>query len=310
VKTISAIIPTYNYGRFLREAIDSVLAQTYPVLELIVVDDGSTDDTPQILASYGDRIRAIYQTNGGVGAARNRGIGEARGEYVAFLDSDDIWLPAKLEKEIALFDADPDLGLVHCGAETFDNSGKILFVSLSGCEGWVGPDLLRLERTVIAAPGSGTTVPKRVAEEIGGFDPRLQPSEDWDFCYRIAERYRVGFVPEVLVRYRMHGNGIHLNIPRMENGMLMALEKAFRSPDPAVQSLRKHTYGRIHRILAGCYFQTGETRKFVRHMLRSVQYDPRNASYFAAYPLRVAQRAFGSTQPAITSNSSAMSRSE
>jgi len=310
VKTISAIIPTYNYGRFLREAIDSVLAQTYPVLELIVVDDGSTDDTPQILASYGDRIRAIYQTNGGVGAARNRGIAEARGEYVAFLDSDDIWLPAKLEKEIALFDADPDLGLVHCGAETFDNSGKILFVSLSGCEGWVGPDLLRLERTVIAAPGSGTTVPKRVAEEIGGFDPRLQPSEDWDFCYRIAERYRVGFVPEVLVRYRMHGNGIHLNIPRMENGMLMALEKALRSPDPAVQSLRRHTYGRIHRILAGCYFQTGETRKFVRHMLKSVRYDPRNAAYLAAYPLRVAQRAFGSTQPAITSNSSAMSRSE
>ena len=91
----------------------------------------------------------------------------------------------------------------------------------------------------------------------------------------------------------MHGNGIHLNIPRMENGMLMALEKAFRSPDPAVQSMRKHTYGRIHRILAGCYFQSREPRKFFRHMLKSVRYDPRNASYFAAYPLRVAQRALG-----------------
>jgi glycosyltransferase involved in cell wall biosynthesis len=292
VKTISAIIPTYNYGRFLREAIDSVLAQTYPVLELIVVDDGSTDDTPQILASYGDRVRAIFQTNGGVGVARNRGIAQARGEYVAFLDSDDVWLSRKLEKEIALFDADPDLGLVHSGAETFDNSGKTLVVSLSGMEGWIGPELLRLDQTVIAAPGSGTIVPKRIAEEIGGFDPELQPSEDWDFCYRIATRYRVGFVPEVLVRYRMHGSGIHLNIPRMENGMLMALEKAFRSPDPAVQSLRKHAYGRIHRILAGCYFQRGETRNFFRHMLKSVRYDPSNATYFAAYPLRVAQRAF------------------
>jgi glycosyltransferase involved in cell wall biosynthesis len=292
VKTISAIIPTYNYGRFLREAIDSVLAQTYPVLELIVVDDGSTDDTPQILASYGDRVRAIFQTNGGVGVARNRGIAQARGEYVAFLDSDDVWLSRKLEKEIALFDADPDLGLVHSGAETFDNSGKTLVVSLSGMEGWIGPELLRLDQTVIAAPGSGTIVPKRIAEEIGGFDPELQPSEDWDFCYRIATRYRVGFVPEVLVRYRMHGSGIHLNIPRMENGMLMALEKAFRSPDPAVQSLRKHAYGRIHRILAGCYFQRGEIRNFFRHMLKSVRYDPSNATYFAAYPLRVAQRAF------------------
>ncbi|MEA2336204.1 MAG: hypothetical protein QOE82_211 [Thermoanaerobaculia bacterium] len=293
MKTISAIIPTYNYGRFLREAIDSVLSQTYQVLELIVVDDGSTDDTPQILASYGDRIRAIFQSNGGVGAARNTGIAAARGEYLAFLDSDDIWLPDKLEKEIALFDADPTLGLVHCGAETFDNSGKVLYVSLSGLQGWVGPDLLRLDQTVIAAPGSGTTVPKRVAEEIGGFDPRLQPSEDWDFCYRIAARYRVGYVPEILVRYRMHGNGIHLNIPRMENGMLMALDKAFQSPDPAVQSLRNHTYGRIHRILAGCYFQSREPRKFVRHMLKSLRYDPRNVSYFAKYPLRVAQRALG-----------------
>jgi glycosyltransferase involved in cell wall biosynthesis len=293
VKTVSAIIPTYNYGRFLREAIDSALAQTCPALEVIVVDDGSTDDTPQVLAGYGDRIRAIRQENAGVGTARNAGIAAARGEYLAFLDSDDIWRPRKLERDLARFEADPELGLVHCGVEAFDNTGKTISVSLTGLEGWVAPDLLRLDRQVIAAPGSGTMVPKRVAEEIGGFDARLQPSEDWDFCYRVAARYRVGFVPEVLVRYRLHGSGIHLNIPRMENGMLMALEKAFTSPDPAVQSLRRHTYGRIHRILAGCYFQRREPRRFFRHMFKSLRYDPRNLRYFAAYPLRVASRAFG-----------------
>lgn len=290
--TISAVIPTYNYGRFLREAIDSALTQTHPALEVIVVDDGSTDDTPQVLASYGNRIRAIRQPNQGVGAARNTGIAAARGEYVAFLDSDDIWKPEKLERDAARFNADPGLGLVHCGAELFDSTGKTLSVSQPLLEGWVALDLLRLDRQVIAAPGSGTMVPRRVAEEIGGFDGRLQPSEDWDFCYRVATRYRVGVVPEALVRYRLHGAGIHLNIPRMENGMLMALEKAFQSPDAAVQALRKHSYGRIHRVLAGCYFQSSEPRKFLRHMIKSLRYDPRNVAYFAAYPLRVASRAF------------------
>jgi len=291
VKTISVIIPTYNYGRFLREAIDSALVQTCPALEIIVVDDGSTDETSRILAGYGDRIRTICQENQGVGAARNAGIAAARGEYLAFLDSDDIWTPKKLERQIALFAADPDLGLVHCGAESFDNQGKIS-VLLSGMQGWVASDLLRLNREVITAPGSSILVPKCIAEEMGGFDPVLQPSEDWDFCYRVSVRYRVGFVPEVLLRYRLHGSGIHLNISRMERGMLMALEKAFQSSDPDVQSLKKHAYGRIHRVLAGCYFQTGKPRLFLRHMIKSLRYDPRNLPYFAAYPIRVASRAF------------------
>jgi len=292
VKTISVIIPTYNYGRFLREAIDSALGQTHPALEIIVIDDGSTDDTPQILAAYGDRIRVIRQNNQGVSAARNAGIAAARGEYIALLDSDDTWLPQKLEREIALFEADPALGMVHCAAESFDHWGKTDSFLLCGMEGWVASELLRLDREVITAPGSGPLFPKRVAEEVGGYDPRLQPSEDWDFFYRIALRYRVGFVPEVLVRYRRHGDGLHLNIPRMEHGMLMALEKAFLSADPAVQSLKSHAYGRLHRILAGCYFRTGEPRRFVWHLMKSLRYDLRNIRYVAAWPKRALSRAF------------------
>jgi GT2 family glycosyltransferase len=291
VKTVSVIIPTYNYGRFLREAIDSALAQTHRPIEVIVVDDGSTDDTPQVLAAYGDRIRVIRQNNLGVGAARNTGIATARGEYLAFLDSDDIWKPQAIEHQIARFIDDPDLGLVHCGAEAFDREGKTLSVSLNGLEGWVASDLLRLDQEVVAAPGSGIMVPKRVAEEIGGYDASLQPSEDWDFCYRIAVRYRVGCVREVLVRYRLHGAGIHLNVPRMETAMLNALGKAFQSVDPAVQSLRNHSYGRIHRVLAGCYFQARQPRLFFKHMAKSLGYDLGNLAYFAAYPMRVAARA-------------------
>ena len=290
--TISVIIPTYNYDRFLREAIDSVLEQTYPAHEIIVVDDGSTDDTPRILAAYGDCIRVIRQQNLGASAARNAGIAAARGQWLSFLDSDDVWRPRKLERDASRIAADPGLGIVHCGAEQFDQTGKTLAVFLGGLEGWVALDLLRLDREVIAAPGSGLTVRKTAAEEIGGYDPRLAAAEDWDFCYRLACRNRAGFIPEVLARYRQHGSGRHLNIGNMGNGMLLALEKAFQSSDPAVQALRKHTYGYLHRVLAGCYFQSRQPRLFLRHMIESLRHDRRNLGYFAAYPLRAATRAF------------------
>ncbi len=288
--TISVIIPTFEYGRFLGEAIDSALAQTHPPLEVIVVDDGSTDETPRVVASYGNRIRSIRQRNQGLSAARNAGIEAARGDYLAFLDSDDVWMPRKLERQLARFESDPALGLVHCGAETVNREGRTLGIHLSGMEGWVAMELLRLDREVITTPGSGIMVPRQVAIEVGGFEPGLQPSEDWDFCYRLASRYRVGYVREVLVRYRLHGGGLHLNIPAMENAMLHVLGKAFRSSDPNVLALRAHSYGRIHQVLAGCYFQTRRPGLFLKHMIRSLRHDPRKLLYFAAFPIRAAAR--------------------
>jgi glycosyltransferase involved in cell wall biosynthesis len=292
MKTISVVIPTYNYARYLPEAIDSALAQTYAPLEVVVVDDGSTDETPEVLAAYGAKIRAVRQSNQGVAAARNTGVAAARGEYIALLDSDDLWLPRKLELQIARFESEPALGIVHCGAETFEGE-KTLDTLVDGMEGWVGQDLLRLDRMVIPVPGSGIVVPKRIIDQAGGFDVRLPPSDDWDLCYRIAARYPVGFVPEVLVRYRMHGGGIHLNIPKMENAMLLSLGKAFASDDPGVQALRRHAYGSLHRILAGCYFQQRRLGDFARHAMKSLRYDPSNIGYFAAYPLRVISRRVG-----------------
>ncbi len=285
---VSVIIPTYNYARFIGEAIDSTLAQTLPPLEVIVVDDGSTDGTRELLAEYGDRIRVISQQNQGVGAARNAGIAAARGEYLAFLDSDDAWYPRKLELQMLRFANEPELGLVHCGAEMIDAEGRTLGTTTGGMEGQVAEEMLLLDREVIMPQGSSIVVPRRVAIELGGYDVRLPPSEDWDFCYRIASRYSIGYVREVLVRYRLHGSGIHMNIPRMERAMLLALEKAFA--DPQVQALRNRSYGRLHRTLAGCYFQGRELRKFARHALLSLRYDPRNIGYFFAYPSRVMKR--------------------
>ncbi|HEV2720211.1 MAG TPA: glycosyltransferase family A protein [Thermoanaerobaculia bacterium] len=283
---VSVVIPTYNYGRWVAEAIDSALAQTLPPAEVIVVDDGSTDETAAVLAAYGGRIRVIRQQNLGPAMARNAGIAAARFETIAFLDADDLWQPRKLELQMMRFDADPSLGFVHCGVETFDTTGS-LDVQLDGREGYVAADLLRLAAGVVAGPGSSIVFPKAVAEEIGGFDPSLPRSEDWDFCYRIAARYPVGYVAEPLVRYRLHGGGIHMHIDGMERGMLLAFQKAFASTDPAVQALRHEAYGRLHRILAGCYFESRQIGSFARHVAASLRHDPRNFGYFAAWPLRM-----------------------
>lgn len=281
--TISVIIPTYNRAREVGAAIDSALAQTRPALEIIVVDDGSTDETLDVLAPYGERIRVVRQDNQGVAAARNAGIAVARGDLLAFLDSDDVWLPRKLELQAARIDADPGLGLVHCGAD-FEGTG----IRLDGMEGSVAAEILRLDRSVIVAHGSAVMVPRRVAEEVGGFDARMRVSEDWDFCYRVATRYRIGFVAEALLLHARHATGLQNDIARMEQGMLLALEKAFS--DPAVQPLRGHTYGRLHRILSGCYFEQRQWRAFLRHFVKSVRWDWRNIGYFLAYPLRKLRR--------------------
>jgi glycosyltransferase involved in cell wall biosynthesis len=293
--TVSVIIPTYNRAGYVTEAIASALEQTHRPFEVIVVDDGSTDDTAAVLAGYGDPVRVIRQPNGGVGAARNTGVAHARGDCIAFLDSDDLWHPEKLARQVALLEADPELGLVHCGMETFDDAtGAVLERNVDGGSGWVAAQMLRFDKLVIIAPGSSLMVPRRIFEEMGGFDVRLPPSEDWDLSFRIAVRYRVGFVPEPHVRYRQHPGGIHLNVARAERAMLLSFDKIFQTPDPAIQRLRSRAYGRIHRFAAGGYFAQRNFRSFLRSAAQSVVADPRNVGWFAAYPLRIAVRALRS----------------
>lgn len=289
-KTVSVVIPTYNHAPYVREAIDSALRQTHVPHEIIVVDDESQDETSQILAAYGTQVRSVRQANQGVSAARNLGVSLAQGEFIAFLDSDDIWDPQKLERQLALFEDRPELGLVHCGFTSFDASAASLRPHLEGMEGWITEEMLRLDREVVG-PGSTLMIPRRVFDEVGGFDPRLRQGEDWDLCYRIARCYPVGYVRDSLLMYRIHAAGIHLNIPGMENGMILSFEKIFASPDPAIQDIKRRAYGRLHRIIAGSYFAAGRPGQFFRHALRSLRYDPRNLGYFAAYPLRAASRA-------------------
>jgi hypothetical protein len=140
-----------------------------------------------------------------VSAARNAGAALAQGDLLAFLDADDVWLPDKLEAQAARFAADPALGLVHCAVEEIDGEGRALRTRMDGMEGRVAEEMLLFRRAVILGGGSGAVVTRARFEEVGGFDESLGTSADWDLHHRIARRSDVGFVPRVLLRYRVHG---------------------------------------------------------------------------------------------------------
>jgi len=193
---VSVIIPTYNRAGCLREAVDSVLAQKFRGFELIVVDDGSTDETPQLLREYGSSIRMLRQENRGVSAARNAGIAASRGELIAFLDSDDAWLPGKLARQVEFFRQNPEILIcqteelwvkngrrVNPGQRHRKRGGMIFEPSLALC--LVSPSAVMLRRELF--------------EQVGLFDERLPACEDYDLWLRVSCRFPVGLIETPLI---------------------------------------------------------------------------------------------------------------
>lgn len=192
----SVIIPTFNRAAFLREAIDSVLAQTEKDFELIVVDDGSTDGTRELVAEYGDRIRYFFQPNAGASAARNFGIRYAAGNLMAFLDSDDLWLPKKLARQVQWMAAHSNIMLCYTD-EIWIRRGvrvnqKMIHAKAGG---WIYP--LCLPRCIISP--SSVLMRRELFDAIGLFDERLPVCEDYDLWLRVASRFEVGFMAEPLI---------------------------------------------------------------------------------------------------------------
>jgi glycosyltransferase involved in cell wall biosynthesis len=193
--TVSVIIPTYNRGWIVRDAIDSVLGQTYADFELIVVDDGSTDRTPQILDAYGDRLRVIRQANQGVSAARNRGIGDASGPLIALLDSDDIWLPAKLGVQVDFFEKNP-AALICQTEEIWIRNG----LRVNPGKRHRKPSGMIFERSLelcLVSP-SAVMVRRELFEKVGLFDESLPACEDYDLWLRVGCRFPVHLIDKPL----------------------------------------------------------------------------------------------------------------
>ena len=224
---VSIVIPAYNYARFLPFAVESCLQQDYPNFEVVVIDDGSKDNTREVMARYGPPVRYVHQTNAGLSAARNTGIREAKFDFVAFLDADDLLLPTHLSESMTAFaKLPPEYALMGCDHSVVDIEGQPLSHAVHAP---VLPGEVRLKDILMRTRFSptGAVARKEVFTLCGGFDTTLRSTEDRDMWIRIAARRRVWHLGRVLIGIRKHGNNMSNNADRMKNNMAAVLKKSY-----------------------------------------------------------------------------------
>lgn len=257
---VSIILPAYNHAHFLPQSIESALGQTDPDFEVIVVDDGSTDDTREVVSGYSDpRIRYLYQENRGLAAARNTGLRAARGEFVAFLDADDLFLPNKLELQTRYFSNHKAAGLVAGGWKYIDADGKWIG------EYWPWPHPPELNvygwlENCFVNPVS-VLVRKQYVEQAGGFDENLKQVEDWDLWLRLAYAgCRMGWVESFVCAYRFSPHQMTRNATQQKQASIQVLDKFFAQSDlpEHYRDLLGLVYSRLYRLSAGREFAAGQ----------------------------------------------------
>ncbi len=240
MNSISVIIPTYNRAHVLGRALDSVLAQTLAPLEIIVIDDGSTDATPALMQHHYPSIRYLQQDNQGVSAARNLGIQQARGDWIALLDSDDEWLPKKLEVQWALAEQDPSAPLIHSDEIWIRNGVRVNQMNKHGkAGGWIFQRCLPL----CAISPSAAMIKHALFDEVGLFDERLPACEDYDLWLKICSRYPVLYSAEALIKkYGGHEDQLSSQHWGMDRFRLQALnsilEQAHLKDDDRAAALK------------------------------------------------------------------------
>jgi glycosyltransferase involved in cell wall biosynthesis len=272
----SLIIPTFNHARFLGAAIDSALAQTLGAVDVIVVDDGSTDDTPALLARYAGRVRVLRQPNRGLAAARNAGLAAARGTFVSFLDADDVMAPTKLAAQFAVLERSPAIGWTYCdvlmetvatGATT--RASERFGYAARALDGWLFPELIHGNFIPAIAP----LVRRTALEAAGGFDERLTALEDWDMWLRLSLIAEARYTPAVLVTYRVRPGGMSEDRARMDKSRFQVLDKINRTRPVALESLGnvgRRIIADMHNWLGKEAYASGDWREARRRFAASV----------------------------------------
>ena len=234
---VAVIIPCYNSARFVGEAIESALAQTYPAVDVIVINDGSTDDLFDKLVAYRDRIVLINQANRGLAAARNRGLDASNTEFVAFLDADDRWHPDKIARQVAFLQTNPESPLVYTERRWIDEHGQ----PISPREYFVlvrGRCVAELARHNTIAPS--TVLIRRTALGEARFDPSTTPCEDWDLWLRLSQSSEIGLIEADLTDYRIHESNMSRNQERMVSATVQVMNNLLdRTPSLSVRRIAK-----------------------------------------------------------------------
>ncbi|MBM4036943.1 MAG: glycosyltransferase [Planctomycetes bacterium] len=296
---VSVVIPAFNAERYLRVTLESVLAQTYRDFEVVVVDDGSSDGTAELAAGFGEPVRVIRQANAGPSAARNHGIREARGDLVAFIDSDDLWLPEKLAEQVPLFEEEKGtgsffarekgacplfrVGLAYCHAERMDADGRPLPTAQAPKPvGHVFRDFLLRNH----CPTSAAVIRRECFEQCGYLPEDMVWAEDWHLWLRIARRYDFAAVPRVLVRHRVHPGALTKHIEKAYLGARRVLETALEPRDPPeLRALRRSGLHRLDRNQALNLLALGETRAACRCFRRAIGNGPGDPHAWAGHLL-------------------------
>lgn len=279
IPRVSIIIPAYNSARFLEEAIESVFAQTYKDYETIVIDDGSTDNTQEVLAPYLDRIQYIYQHNRGASSARNTGISHSQGEYIAFLDADDIWLPEKLSTQVEYLNNNQDIALVYSLVLWVDVHGKPLDKRnrLSGRlpAGDVF-NILYIRNFIIT---SSVMVRRRLLGTVGLFDESLTHAEDHELWLRIASKFKVCGIDKYLCQYRVTPQSLserNRNAGTTFGCKRRVIEKHYKlSHDagrPISQALYRRAMGRFFFHVGKYHLVQGDRNKALENFHLSLKY--------------------------------------
>lgn len=265
---VTVIVPAHQAGAYVHAALESVLGQTYRDLEVLVVDDGSTDETAAVVRSFGPNVRYIWQANQGPSAARNAGIRESAGAILAFLDADDLWMPEFIERAAALLKARPDVGAVYAWAQFIDRDGRRLPDDLRS-----RLDGLTLRRLLLGGGPvtfSMLAVRRGVFETVGLFDVSLRQAEDWDIILRmVAAGIRFACIPRLLVHRRVHPDSVTADAGGALRWERLALEKALTTLPlpPDCQEIRPAALFRILLRAAMSYWRKGDRRLAVERLV-------------------------------------------
>jgi len=276
--TVTVVIPTYNRAHLIGRALRSVLAQTHQDFEIIIVDDGSSDDTEEVINNYPDQRITYYRhgRNRGGSVARNTGIELAKGRFIAFLDSDDEWLPRKLEKQvgISLKSESPDSIVVYTGLLYLDGrDSKTIKAEIPLRSGWLFSHLL-LDNVVGGC--SAVMVPRKCLDVVGTFDETLHSSQDLDLWIRLSKRFPFFAVNEVLCRVYVHEARITQDV----QAKVQARERIFEKHSQEIRKNRK-AHGYYHFKTAKIYCHNGFLREGRKELLRAIRIDPLVLEYYS-----------------------------